>query len=400
MKEVIEKTGLTDRAVRLYMDNELISPEYSKSYNGRRSIEFSENDVEMLNKIVLLRKAGFSLADIKSIEYGGEEARKIVAEYVNKTASEVSRNQKILESLTGLSERENLTMNDICERISDALTESSMPREDLKPTEKEMEEITRYRVLGIGGLILSIYFLIIERWFFKGTFIYTKYYFDRDLLFVFIYSVVIFDCIGALIIVCMNFGKRSKHKFDRRKRRIRAVVSILTTIFIIITPGCIWFSVLVPPVYSETENPRHYLVLDSDIDTYVDGIYRIFPPTIPISARVDTSSSDYPETTKYYYKSEHSIYSSYDIFAEWVLTEKREYEAAKKEVFGNNEDLFPKVTTRGEWKCVYYSDTESIAEQGFTYYMIFAYNDTEQKVRYIISSDQNYSAPYYQKLDW
>ena len=53
IKQVIKETGLTDRAIRLYIENELVKPEYDESYNGRKSIDFSENDVEQLKKYSL-----------------------------------------------------------------------------------------------------------------------------------------------------------------------------------------------------------------------------------------------------------------------------------------------------------------------------------------------------------
>ena len=67
IKDVIERTGLTDRAIRLYIDNELFNPSIEESYSGRKSIDFSESDIVQLNNIAMLRKAGFSLADIKNI---------------------------------------------------------------------------------------------------------------------------------------------------------------------------------------------------------------------------------------------------------------------------------------------------------------------------------------------
>ena len=67
IKEVIEKTGLTDRAIRLYIDEGLIAPSIGESYSGRKSIEFSQEDVERLKNVAMLRKAGFPIADIKSI---------------------------------------------------------------------------------------------------------------------------------------------------------------------------------------------------------------------------------------------------------------------------------------------------------------------------------------------
>ena len=67
IKEVIEKTGLTDRAIRLYIDEGLTAPSIEESYSGRKKIEVSESDVERLKNVAILRKAGFSISDIKSI---------------------------------------------------------------------------------------------------------------------------------------------------------------------------------------------------------------------------------------------------------------------------------------------------------------------------------------------
>ena len=70
MKEVLEQTDLTDRAVRLYMENGLVSPSCSENYAGRKNIEFSEEDVDKLNNIATLRKAGFSISEIKLMGSG------------------------------------------------------------------------------------------------------------------------------------------------------------------------------------------------------------------------------------------------------------------------------------------------------------------------------------------
>jgi DNA-binding transcriptional MerR regulator len=65
MKDVLARTGLSDRAVRLYIENGLLSPRQDSSYAGRKSITFSEEDVEILEVIATLRRAGFSLSDIR-----------------------------------------------------------------------------------------------------------------------------------------------------------------------------------------------------------------------------------------------------------------------------------------------------------------------------------------------
>ena len=82
IKEVIEKTGLTDRAVRLYIEHGLVTPENQKSYTGRNNYNFTQADIDCLEKIAMLRKADFSLEQIKILKLGGESAREVLLEYL------------------------------------------------------------------------------------------------------------------------------------------------------------------------------------------------------------------------------------------------------------------------------------------------------------------------------
>ena len=61
MKEVLARTGLTDRAVRLYVSEGLIRPQNTPSYTGRKNLDFSEEDITKLQQVAVLRKADFSI---------------------------------------------------------------------------------------------------------------------------------------------------------------------------------------------------------------------------------------------------------------------------------------------------------------------------------------------------
>ncbi len=63
MKEVVDKIGLTKKAVIYYISKGLISPDILE--NGYR--EFSKEDVEKLEKISILRSLGIGIQDIKEI---------------------------------------------------------------------------------------------------------------------------------------------------------------------------------------------------------------------------------------------------------------------------------------------------------------------------------------------
>lgn len=61
--EIQRKTGLTRKAIEYYEDKGLIEPKKSK--NGYR--DYSEKDLDILNKISLFRRIGLNLAEIENI---------------------------------------------------------------------------------------------------------------------------------------------------------------------------------------------------------------------------------------------------------------------------------------------------------------------------------------------
>ena len=66
MKEVCTRTGLSERAVRLYCEQGLLAPERTE-VRGRIYLEFAECHITELQQIAVLRTAGFSLEEIKTI---------------------------------------------------------------------------------------------------------------------------------------------------------------------------------------------------------------------------------------------------------------------------------------------------------------------------------------------
>ncbi len=64
---VCEQTGLTDRTVRFYIEEGLLSPSFTKNYLGRKTFDFCDGDVQMLRHIAVLRKYGFGIPEIREI---------------------------------------------------------------------------------------------------------------------------------------------------------------------------------------------------------------------------------------------------------------------------------------------------------------------------------------------
>lgn len=66
IKDVCKATGLSERAVRFYVQEQLVIPQ-SQRRGGRTWLDFSKEDVERLRAIAVLRKSGFTIEEIRSM---------------------------------------------------------------------------------------------------------------------------------------------------------------------------------------------------------------------------------------------------------------------------------------------------------------------------------------------
>lgn len=122
IKTVCERTGLSDRAIRLYIENGLLAPDKTENYTGRRSFDFSEDDVTRLDQIAVLRASGFSIAQIREVQENPEKIPAIVAEVTEKQETELRKSEKVLSSLSALSEEIGSF-----EELADRLTGETIP---------------------------------------------------------------------------------------------------------------------------------------------------------------------------------------------------------------------------------------------------------------------------------
>ena len=67
IREVCTRTGLTDKAIRFYIEKGLLK-KAAENINGRNCRDYEEEDVQQLKRIAALRKAGFSIQDILKMQ--------------------------------------------------------------------------------------------------------------------------------------------------------------------------------------------------------------------------------------------------------------------------------------------------------------------------------------------
>lgn len=409
MKEVLERTGLTDRAVRLYIANELVNPECTRGYTGRNNFEFSEGDIQVLQKIALLRKADFSIEQIKSLQTGGAEARKALSDYLEEKREEYCRDGLILAALEGLPGEEMLSLDELCERLTDGFREKQVPKEDLKPTWKERLESIFFLSVSFVG---AVFFLMVNwgiQLDLKERFPFRKWTSFPEVPIAWGAHIVVFLPAILLAWVFLMYCKRRLVEKKRKRRLITACILVALSVWLALGPGTIalYMVQMAPVVYSETDDPDDYMVLGTEMQDAADYLLLMFPHHIPEEAYTEGSnwySEDrYPETTRYYYRYADFIDTDFDIFAQWVLPEDA-FEAEIHRVRNNLADEMVYERQWGDWVCLSLTDADFGEVTNYYFHYFFAYNPKTHMVRYIYSHCQDgggtYASPYFLTVDW
>lgn len=408
IKEVIAATGLTDRAIRLYIENGLVTPENQKSYTGRNNYNFSQTDIDCLEQIAMLRKADFSLEQIKTIKIGGEPAREALLEYLTTKQESVVIGQKIVDALKDFSAEETVTMENICAKIKENMENTPLPESDRKETIGERVEKWLVRIPAIILLVvwslggMDEFFALCRR------FPFPRFYADLSNYFGTAYIVI---PILLSIVVLLLYKKPLFVRKKRRRRRWITGLAFAVTLFTILQPMGIVGLWLMPPVYSETDNPENYLTMGTYVKTYnSDDLYKLFPSRVPRTALAEDSQVYHPDkfldTTKYYYYFQEVIDPSFNIYAEWVLPEN-EFAEELNRVRNYYPDGANQQVQWGNWVCMSFTDDtldfDEAKDKIDYYYLLFAYNEKTGGVRYIASYSMDCGReedPYFLALEW
>ena len=116
MKEICERTGLTERAVRLYCDRGLITPE-SYTQNDREYLIFGERDERALRCIAILRAADFSLEEIQTMQNEPFLIEKTVREHTARLMKESAEKMELCGRLQALDPAKLRDIVDLAEEL-------------------------------------------------------------------------------------------------------------------------------------------------------------------------------------------------------------------------------------------------------------------------------------------
>ncbi len=415
IKEVTQQTGLTDKAIRLYIENGLVSPGISEDYNGRKKIDFSQADIDRLRNVAVLRKAGFSINSIKQILSGGEAAEEAVESFIREAKEQINQQSDTLSILENSDFELGITFESLSNALLYSSAEKNVPQEDMEPSLGERVLRQLFSIIGLIGTVLC---LIPAGWLIWNWLNYKHIKFDIGM----IEAVLIGDlCWVVLAVLWFNLYRgNTENSFFRSKKKLAIKSNIVRLVALIAAVPvaffffCIGALVFDGNIRCETHNPEHYLDFYKTSNWLYSEAIEIFPHEIPKRA----------ENVEYYYSLDGDYY---DVFAEYSFTqnEKEEYIKTKAKViektlslrtysaYNRNYDTGEILSTElkyeiteikpvinGDWVCYFlfggnfeYSEDKNVIHQ----YLVFAYNDKTQTVRYILSKG---TVPYLYKIEW
>ncbi|MBQ1893807.1 MAG: MerR family transcriptional regulator, partial [Clostridia bacterium] len=128
IKAVCEATGLSDRAVRYYIEEGLISPSFSENYLGRRTFDFSGEDVRALERIAVLRRYDFSVDEIRLMTARPDTIEATCAALISRKRECIANDSDALSSLERTLEEHPKSLVELVSALS--APKAPLPKED------------------------------------------------------------------------------------------------------------------------------------------------------------------------------------------------------------------------------------------------------------------------------
>ena len=394
IKAVCDLTGLTARTVRVYIDEQLIAPKFTENYLGRRSFEFSQSDIAALQNIATLRKYGFSIDEIRNILLDSQTSIAIIENVKQRTQIQADEYRERLKALARVEAQKAYSVEELSEILLQSAAEIDAPIELPKRNVKEIIKSTVIFFivwlpfgLVLGGTINDI-----------TTYAYPK---------ISIFNVVLtlstlIPSISILVVTKLNLNMK------RFAKRIILCLCVIAIPFSLVMPYGI-------VTRSETTDFRNYRDFDPDCLANRNKVFNeVFPAWPHYFENVKNEDGEWEAVyldAKYYYQFFRFMDYTYDIYAEWPLDNDKFGEEIKR-VRGIFEKAIADKTygykfveiEKGEYTClILYSGDEPFQKATNNYqYLIFAYSETTNSVRYIYcdSLENGVDQPYYLQLDW
>ena len=397
IKSVSQLTGLTDRTIRFYIEEGLLSPAYTENYMGRRSFTFTQADVESLCDIAVLRKFGFTVEEIRGMTAQPESISRALQALKARKEKTLSDEQELLSVLIQSEAKEFSDIHALVEVLSMPVESLALPAGDRDDPRSRIRRFLRSAVIFLVAwfpIFLSVNALVGRLHFFHYPII--------DFIEL---VIALFSLLPSILLMLFPRLHLKEKKRDTVKYTIILCCIASTLVSPLLTLGII--------SRSETTDIRNYRRLDTDCIANRYDVYQALFPTWPHyfeNIRTGDSIETVYLDAHYLYRYLPALDYTYDIYAEWPLEEDAfskeiaRASAVLEEAKAENTYFHFETKKIGDYTCLilYEGDTPFEPVTGSYTYYIFAYNETEHRVRYLLcdSLENGEDQPYYLDLNW
>lgn len=394
IKQVCEQTGLTDRAIRYYIEEGLVFPAYTENYMGRRAYDFTEEDAETLQHISKLRRFGFTVEEIRTLQQHPSQSQRVLSELRERKQAAASTEQETLALLDRLGRLTDYTVSGLVNALGDAAQRMSLPPEKYRPDAYDVFAMISKGIVYAAVMLAPLGFLIYWLcWFWK----YHRY-----------------AAFGAGNAVCILLTLLPtavlliawlKPEWIRRKWR----AWLLCLLYL---PFCWGFSRGMLGD-SFTTDIRYYRVWDYYVTENDQRLVALFPAEVRNGG--DRAVSIYTDSYYFYrVRADDAIagsdsyrgkvtFGDYEIYAEWTLTEDQlELEIERVDMlFRQWEGGGTQIHRgqQGDFTC-WIANTLPVRRLDC---LLFAYDESTGRVRYyrgLLVGHAWSDSPYILTLDW
>lgn len=412
IKAVCEQTGLTDRTVRYYIEQELVTPAFHENYLGRKTFDFTDDDVQRLKNIALLRSFDFTIREIQELIAHPEHSGRILLQVRTRKEREIERGQAEVKTLSGLSVSRPYTLDEMATALrmtefNPALIDEKLPVDYGEVVTAFLKSVGWFLATWAPG-ILAVAFLI--RGFLKW---------EYPIIHVGFVIATLFCMLPTWFLLCYP---KFKNEFKPKTAHILQTVLVLCCL-----NSIPWTMVFSSGIFTEsrTDNVAHYFRFDAG-SAFANNAWTLeFFPEVTIEVKPLYSVNPQPKEPHVSYSYLHTEIVD-DMFLERRLPADgmytKEVERVRKLFDSYVENPDGVYTTFveyewGEWRVLAWYDGQSPFEYADPDYYshdhrtdrvsLFAYHDGTRKVRYAQYERAEYSGllttpykPHFVALPW
>lgn len=140
IKEITQKTGLTKKTVRFYEAAGLLEVE-SHECNGRTFRDYSEENVQQLLDIATLRRARFSVDEIRRMKQEPQQTAEIFRDYRERLREELWDLHDILSVADGIDGPALTGPQELIQKMKGVASNYPLPAVDIHPRFRYLDEL-------------------------------------------------------------------------------------------------------------------------------------------------------------------------------------------------------------------------------------------------------------------